>query len=73
MEPKDLDRRFDHHAPDQNRVEVHKVMRKKARELANTINDLVPEGREKSLAVTKLEELLFWANAGIARRDVEGK
>ncbi|MEO0476772.1 MAG: SMC-Scp complex subunit ScpB, partial [Planctomycetota bacterium] len=29
--------------------------------------DVVPEGREQALALTKLEEALFWFNAGIAR------
>ena len=27
----------------------------------------VPAGREQSLMLTKLEEAMFWANAGIAR------
>lgn len=32
---------------------------------------LVPESREKSLAVTHLEETIMWANATIARRERE--
>ena len=31
------------------------------------IKNNVPDGREKSLAMTKLEECCMWANAGIAR------
>jgi len=31
------------------------------------IIDNVPDGRERSVAMTKLEEVMFWANAGIAR------
>lgn len=31
------------------------------------INNLCPESREKSLAVTNLEESVMWANASIAR------
>lgn len=36
-------------------------------ELAESILSNVPEGREQSVALTKLEEVMFWANAGIAR------
>lgn len=36
-------------------------------ELAHTINALMPDGREKSLALTSLEETMHWADAGIAR------
>lgn len=35
--------------------------------LGESIEAGVPEGRERSLALTKLEEVCFWAIAGIAR------
>ena len=38
---------------------------------SHAVLDNVPKGREQSLALTKLEEALFWANAGIARNCVE--
>jgi len=33
-----------------------------------TFDQLAPESREKSLAITKLEEAVYWLNAAIARR-----
>lgn len=35
--------------------------------LGHKLLELVPDGRERSLALTKLEEVMFWADAGIAR------
>ncbi|WP_406501815.1 hypothetical protein OHA04_34460 [Streptomyces sp. NBC_01590] len=35
--------------------------------LAATIADVCPAGREQDLAITKIEEAMFWANAAIAR------
>jgi hypothetical protein len=38
-----------------------------ARKFASLIVERVPGGREQALALTKLEEVVMWANAGIAR------
>ena len=45
----------------------HGSVRAACLELAHQLNDDLPEGREKSVAITKLEEAMFWANAAIAR------
>lgn len=42
-------------------------IRVKAKELAYIIEEECPVSREKSLAMTKLEEASMWANASIAR------
>lgn len=34
---------------------------------AEDVIELIPEGREASLAVTHLEEALMWANKAVAR------
>ena len=63
----DLNNRFTYHKPDTEKVLKHERVRAACLELAILIDQLVPEGREKSLAFTKLEETGFWANAGLAR------
>jgi hypothetical protein len=69
----DLDNRFSHHAPATDaRRDAHTDVRRQCRHLADVIDHLVPDGREKALAVTKLEEVMFWANAGLARSDDNG-
>lgn len=69
MEAADLDARFRHHPPrTPERVEAHEYARSLVRALADELNDTLPEGREKSLVITRLEEALFWANAAIARQ-----
>lgn len=42
------------------------ALREGARQLAYTIANLTPEGREQSIALTKLSEVSMWANAAIA-------
>lgn len=44
------------------------AIREKAKELALLIADTVPAGREQSTALTRLEEAVMHANAGIARQ-----
>lgn len=67
MTPDDLANRFTYHSPTPDMPEKFKQMRSFALSLSILIDSLVPEGREKSLAITKLEEAIMWANAGLAR------
>jgi len=64
----DINRRFDHHPPkDENTIEDHKAVREEVKATAVFLDLILPEGREKALALTKLEEVLMYANAAIAR------
>lgn len=64
----DIEHRFAFHAASrQEKADEHTSARQGCRQLADRLNELLPEGREKSLAITKLEEVMFWANAAIAR------
>lgn len=68
MQREDIDNRFNFHPVKSEADKVaHEEIREKLREVAHFINTMVPEGREKSLAITALEESMMWANAGIAR------
>lgn len=67
MTPEDLRNRFDHHKPDAAKVELHETLRKVMFEAAVAVADMVPAGREQSLAITHLEDAMMWANAGVAR------
>jgi hypothetical protein len=67
VKPDELDRRFDYHAPDRYREAKHQLIRAVFKDTAGIIERELPEGREKSLVLTKLEEAMFWANAAIAR------
>jgi hypothetical protein len=67
MTKEEIDCNFTYHAPKPGQPEIYQNIRSIAKELALYINDVVPEGREKSLALTKLEEAVMWVNAGIAR------
>lgn len=63
----DLANRIKYHRPDTNGIDRIATMRAYAFEWGVSILHNVPDGREQSLALTKIEEALFWANAGIAR------
>lgn len=64
----DVVERFRYHPPVNNRVvKEHELVRTLFMELAEEMNHRLPKGREASLAITKLEEAMFWANAAIAR------
>lgn len=58
---------FKYHSPKEGQQEKYQLIREKAKELAYLIEGNCPVSREKSLAITKIEEASMWANASIAR------
>jgi hypothetical protein len=68
MTPEDIENRFAYHKPGSDEtIEKHQLVRQEMALGADLFNNMLPECREKSLAITKLEEAMFWANAAIAR------
>ena len=63
----ELHKRFTYHPPKEGQPEIYEDIRSRARNYAMYISQICPESRELSLAITKLEEVVFWANASIAR------
>ena len=62
-----IENNFKYHAPKEGQPAKYDTIREKAKELANVIDELCPNSREKSLATTNLEQAMMWANASIAR------
>lgn len=68
MSPEDIEHRFAFHAATTpGKRDDHTRVRQQCRQLADALNVQLPEGREKAVVMTKLEEVMFWANAAIAR------
>lgn len=68
-----LKHRFAFHPADTREKRTrHEYVRDVCFNAAESIVQLTgPMSREQSLAITKLEETMFWANAAIAREEVE--
>jgi len=65
----DLKNRFTYHAPKGDQQPRYEFLRATALGLAVAISERVPAGRSRALALTNLEQAIFWANAGIARNE----
>jgi hypothetical protein len=66
----DLEKRFTHHPPkDETQVARYTDIRDVAKSFSYALCDACPQSRELSLALTHLEEVVFWANASIARNE----
>jgi hypothetical protein len=62
-----IDRNYTSYPVGQEQDEKMEMVREACNLLGHTLNQACPDGREKSVALTKLEEVMFWANAAIAR------
>lgn len=65
----DLEKRFTYHPPKNDQAKQYDVIRKHMLDIASFLDAYIPDSREKSLAITKLEEATMWANAAIARNE----
>lgn len=62
-----IENAFTYHAPKGDQAQRYENIRAMAKHVALNLLELCPEGRELSVAITKLDEVVFWANAAIAR------
>lgn len=65
----DIANRFTYHAPKDDQPKRYEEVRAAAYAYARLLLALCPESRERSVALTKLDEVVFWANAAIARNE----
>ena len=65
----DIERRFTYWPPKDGQPARYTALRDKFKALAYEIERECPDSRERSLALTKLEESNMWVNAGIARNE----
>lgn len=69
MHPDQIERSFTYHPPKGDQGGRYHIMRQKAKGFAEHIAADTQPSREQSLALTKLDEVVFWANAAIARNE----
>lgn len=53
--------------PDQNQIEKINLINQLANHFLENLIKIAPDSREKSIAITKMEECLMWAQQGILR------
>ena len=66
MEKEKINSIFTYHVPFGTQGERYLDIRNAAKIFANLINVACPESREKSLAITAVQQSVMWANASIA-------
>lgn len=66
MTEEQIDNIFTYHAPTGDQAQRYEALRSLGRTFARYLNEVCPESREKSIALTKLQECVQMANASIA-------
>lgn len=69
MTDEEILERFGYHKPTNESVTVHKNLRRVFAILSAQLDEGLPNGREKSLAQTALQESSMWAHAAVAMQD----
>jgi len=64
-----LEKTFTYHPPKKDQPERYELVRATAKSFADLILAMCPYSREQSMALTKLDEVVFWANSSIARNE----
>lgn len=65
----ELKTRFTYHPPSGSQPDRYTDIREGGLVLAALIDESCPDSREKSLALTSVDQAVMWANAAIARRE----
>jgi hypothetical protein len=63
----DLVTRFTYHPPKGGQPALYEKIRYQALTVAQDWDETAPDSREKSLAISHLEQAVMWINAAIAR------
>ena len=66
MEQNELENIFTYHPVKEGQDEKYKALRARGLEMAQLIFELCPSSRERSVAITKLQEVIMFSNASIA-------
>ena len=66
-----LDDVFRYHGPDPVQIEKYQKINIAVKECAKVILENAPHSRERSLALTDIQEARMWANAAIALEHVK--
>lgn len=64
----ELATRFTYHPPKPDQPEIYEAIRDQAHAYARLIIRTSPRCREQDIALARLEEVVMWANAAVARR-----
>lgn len=64
-----IERDFTYHPPKDDQPARYMTIRAHAKVLAECIAESTPASREQSVALTKLDEVVMFANAAIARNE----
>lgn len=63
----EIENRVSYHPPTPEKIKKHELVRELVKDAMTKLSENLPQGREASVALTKLEEVMYWANAAIAR------